>query len=244
MLMTMPSIPRALAFRPSKTTSKTISTLSPIGPTPMVSKYLKKKLSSSISITATLPVSAPNLQLKGTKIPPVDNARFLGITLDSKLSYLPHITALKTKCNKTLNLLKTLSNTDWGANRPTLLTLYRSLLRSKIDYGCFIYGAARKHYLKQIETIENEALRISLGAYRTTPITSLHVEANELPFHLRCTKVGLSFAIRILSDPQNPSYYPIRIPTFKNLFSLNKRILPPLGIPAATTPHQGQNQSY
>ena len=172
----------------------------------------------------------PNLQLRGTKIPPVDNARFLCITLNSKLSYLQHINALKTKCKKTLNLLKTLSNTDWGANRPTLLTLCRSLIRSKIDFGCFIYSAARKHYLKQIETMENEALRISLGVYRTTPITSLHVEASELPFHLRCTNVGLSFAIRILSDPHNPSYYQIRIPTFKNLFNLNKRILPPLGI--------------
>uniref|UniRef100_UPI00397F4D94 hypothetical protein n=1 Tax=Salmonella sp. s54496 TaxID=3159665 RepID=UPI00397F4D94 len=65
-----------------------------------------------------------------------------------------------------------LSHTDWGMDRLTLLTLYRSLLRSKLDFGCMIYGAARKYHLKQIETIENEALRIFLGAFRTSPISS------------------------------------------------------------------------
>ncbi|WP_411025452.1 hypothetical protein, partial [Salmonella sp. s55004] len=87
-----------------------------------------------------------------------------------------------------------------------------------------------KYYLKQIETIENEALRICLGAFRTSPISSLHVEANELPFHLRCIKLGLSLALRIFSDPKNPCYHSIRVPNFTNLFNTNKQLIPPLGL--------------
>ena len=88
-----------------------------------------------------------------------------------------------------------------------------------MDYGCIVYGAARKFYLKQIETIKNEALRICLGAFRTSPISSLHVEANELPFHLRCIKHGLTFALRILSDPQNPCYNILNTPRYANLLT-------------------------
>ena len=91
-------------------------------------------------------------------------------------------------------------------------------------------SAARKLYLRPIETIENEALRICLGAYRTTPINSLHIEANELPFSLRSIKIGLNLFIRILSDPRNPSYNLLRTPNFASLFELNGRLTPPIGI--------------
>ena len=147
----------------------------------------------------------PVLKLNDFKIPLVKEVRFLGIIFDPKLSFIPHINMLKNKCKNILNLLKVVSHHDWGADRLTLLTLYRSLLRSKLDYGCIVYGAIRKFYLRQIETIENEALRICLGAFRTSPISSLHVEANEIPFHLRCIKHGLTFALRILSDPKTIS---------------------------------------
>ena len=126
-----------------------------------------------------------------------------------------------------MNLLRILSNTDWGANRLTLLSLYRSLLRPKIDYGCFLSNAAHKLY---IETIENEALRICLEAFRTTPTNSLHTEANELPFSLRSIKIGLNLFIRILLDPRNPSYNLLRTPNFYSLFELNGRLTPPIGI--------------
>jgi len=35
----------------------------------------------------------------------------------------------------------------WGANQRTLLHLYRSLVRSKLDYGSIIYGSARESYV-------------------------------------------------------------------------------------------------
>ena len=87
------------------------------------------------------------LHLYGSPIPVVEESEFLGILFDRKLSFIPHIKYLKAKCLKALNLLIVLSHTSWGADRTTLLKLYRSLVRSKLDYGCIIYGSARKSYL-------------------------------------------------------------------------------------------------
>ena len=42
-----------------------------------------------------------------------------------------------------MKLLTVLVYTDWGADKDTLLKLYQTLIRSKLDYGCFIYVAAR-----------------------------------------------------------------------------------------------------
>ena len=81
----------------------------------------------------------PVLHLYGSPIPVVEESKFLGILFDKKLSFIPHIKYLKA-----LNLLKVLSHTSLGTDGTTLLKLYLSLVRSKLDYGCIIYGSARK----------------------------------------------------------------------------------------------------
>ena len=48
----------------------------------------------------------PTLTLNGVDIPVVQETIILGIMFDSKLSFIPHITYLRTICQKALNLLK------------------------------------------------------------------------------------------------------------------------------------------
>ena len=121
----------------------------------------------------------PVLNIYGSPIPVVEEAKFLGLLFDKKLSFIPHIKALKAKCLKALDALKVLSNTNWGGDRSVLLNLYRSLVRSKLDYGSIVYGSARKSYLKCLDTIHHQGLRLALGAFRTSPVESLYAESNE-----------------------------------------------------------------
>ncbi|GFQ84537.1 uncharacterized protein TNCT_212771 [Trichonephila clavata] len=46
-----------------------------------------------------------------------------------------HRSDLKIRSAKALNILKVLANTRWGADRTSLLRLYRALIRSKLDCG-------------------------------------------------------------------------------------------------------------
>ena len=96
----------------------------------------------------------------GSLIPVVEDFKFLGIIFDRKLSFIPHIIYLKAKCLKALNLLKVLSHTNWGADRTVLLQLFRSLIRSKLDYGSIVYGSARKSYLMMLDTVHHQGLRL------------------------------------------------------------------------------------
>jgi len=72
-----------------------------------------------------------------------------------------------------------------GADPQTLLYLYRSLIRSKLGYGCVVYGFARRSYLRMLDPDQNHALRLCLGAYLTSPSSSLCVLANEPHVYLR-----------------------------------------------------------
>ena len=124
----------------------------------------------------------------GLPIPVVEEFKFLGVIFDRKLSFIPHIMYLKAKCLKAMNFLKVLSHTNWGADRTVLLQLYRSLIRSNLDYGSIVYGSARKSYLVMLDTVHHQGLRLALGAFRTSPVESLYVEPNEPSLYLRREK--------------------------------------------------------
>ena len=172
----------------------------------------------------------PTLYLNGSKIPVVSEAKFLGVIFDRKLSFIPHIKYLKSKCLKTLNLLKVLSNTNWGGDRSSLLRLYRSLVRSKLDYGCIVYGSARKSYLQMLDTIHHQGLRLALGAFRTSPVESLYVEANEPSLYVRREKLLLQYATRVATNTNNPAHDVMFDPNLKELFDTKPKEIKPIGI--------------
>ena len=148
----------------------------------------------------------PELKINGSIIPVSQQAKYLGLIFDNRLNFKAHIDYLRERCIKSLNLLKVVSRMDWGADRIVLLRLYRSLIRSKLDYGSAVYSSARKSYLEKLKPIQNQGLRICLGAFRTSPMESLYVEANEPPLHLRYEKLSLSYAIKLKNNTSNPTY--------------------------------------
>lgn len=168
----------------------------------------------------------PELFLNGSQIPIVAETKFLGVIFDRKLSFIPHIKRLKAKCHKALNLLKVVGHYDWGADRRTLLNLYRTLVRSKLDYGSIVYGSARHSYVRILDPIQNGALRICLGAFRTSPADSLCVEAEEPPLDLRRLKLALQYAVKLKDNPSNPAYDVVFNPRCEPLYEGSNHIRP------------------
>ncbi|GFW99209.1 putative RNA-directed DNA polymerase from transposon X-element [Trichonephila clavipes] len=108
-----------------------------------------------------------------------------GLVFDQSLRLHRHLKDLKIRSAKALNILKVLANTLWGADQTSLLRLYRALIRSKLDYGSVVYSSACKSLLKILDPVHHQALRLCLGAFRTSPVESLYAEAYEPPLDLR-----------------------------------------------------------
>ena len=156
----------------------------------------------------------PDLRLYGNMIPFNDNVRFLGMYFDEKLKWDVHIKQLKTKCTEKLSILRVLSHLSWGADRTSLLRLYRALIRSKLEYGAIIYGCASDKVLESLEPVHNAALRICTGAFRSSPIASLLSECGEPSLRQRRQQLTLQYYGHILSRPTSPTCQTmLRIPT-------------------------------
>ena len=172
----------------------------------------------------------PELKLDDHTIPVVDQYKYLGIIFDRKLTFIPHIKHLRIKCNKAIQMLRVIAHTNWGADRKTLIKIYRTLIRSKIDYGCFIYGSARKSYLKELETIHHQGLRLALGAFSTSPVESLYTEANETPLPIRRQKLAMQYHIKLATCPSNPAYNCVFQPQYKTLYDRKENAIKPFGL--------------
>ena len=188
-------------------------------------------------------VLAPALTLNGQPVKVSRQVKFLGVIFDDKLSFMPHIKYLRQICQPGLNVLKVISHTDWGADRHTLLRLYRALVRSKLDYGSVVYGSARKSYLQALNPIHNQGLRIALGAFRTSPVESLYVESGEPPLELRRLKLSLNYFLKLRANPGNPAFKIISNAPYIDRFAQKPKEIPPLHI--RVKPHfEGANIEF
>ena len=172
----------------------------------------------------------PELTLDGIQIEVVPEFKFLGLLFDSKLSFIPHINYLSKKCHKALNLLRVVSSMDWGADRKVLLRLYKTHVRSKLDYGCIVYGSTRQSYLRKLDSIHNQGVRLALGAFRTSPVNSLYAEAYEPSLNLRIKKPSLQYYLKLKSNRDNPTHKAVFEPLYKDDFLIKEKVIPPFSL--------------
>ena len=138
----------------------------------------------------------PKLKFNGVDIDYSLEATFLGMIFDYRLNWVKHINELVKRCMKDLNVMRLVSGTTFGADKITLLRLYQSLIRSKMDYGCQAYATASKTQLVRLDRIQASALRIATGAYRGTSNFSLEAECNIMPLAYRREELKLKYYAR------------------------------------------------
>ena len=145
------------------------------------------------------------IMLYNQKLERGEKFKYLGVWFDGKLSWKVHIEYIETKCKKVMNLMRMVTGHYWGADKLSLMNIYKALIRSNLDYGCIIYSSASKTSLKKLDSIQFKALRIALGAIKTTPTSALLVEAEETPLSLRFIKLSITYWVRLQGSPNNPA---------------------------------------
>ena len=168
----------------------------------------KFSAAKSVGVIFTHKLKLPriSLTLGNTPIPIKNSARFLGLHFDSRLNWTVHIEQLLVKCHRSLNLLKIISGNSWGADRHSLLMIYKALIRSKIDFGSIVYDSATDAVLERLTVFQNKCLRVCLGALKCTKIGRLELESGVPPLRLRRYQLTLQFACKVARERDHPSY--------------------------------------
>ena len=137
-----------------------------------------------------------DLTLDGHKVKCVGEKKFLGLWFDHRMLWTTHIEHLKNECSRSLKLLKTVALSKTKTDTKILLRIYKTLILPKLDYGSVAYGTASQQTLKKLDPIQNQALRLCLGAFHTTPIISLEIESNLHSLSYRRKILGIKYYAR------------------------------------------------
>lgn len=97
-----------------------------------------------------------NILLNNSPIEQVQTFKFLGITIDNKLSWSDHTNKVKLKISQGLHALSSIQNFTTTQTRKIV---YHSLIHSHLTYGCHLWGNALKKHIHPLHIIQKKALR-------------------------------------------------------------------------------------
>ena len=98
----------------------------------------------------------------------------LGLTLDIKLNFSEHIKSITRKISKTMGLLRKFQQILPGSS---LLTIYKTFMRSQLNYADIIYDQAyNSAFHDKLESIQYNACLAITGAIRGTSTEKLYQE--------------------------------------------------------------------
>jgi hypothetical protein len=99
----------------------------------------------------------------------VDNVKYLGITLDDRLSFDSHIDGLAKQISKKIGILKSCK----FLSRNTLVHLFNSIVLPHFDYCSSVWCATSSKNLTRLQRLQNRAMRLILRKPHRTHIEDM-----------------------------------------------------------------------
>ena len=146
-------------------------------------------------------IPSPPLYLNGSQLDQVKSYKYLGVTITSNLSWLPHITSL---CNKTRRLVGMVYRKFYQhSDSRTLLKLYLSIIRPHIEYASPVWDPYHKTEIEAIESVQKFALKMCLKSWSSN-YEQLLLEARLPTLKVR-SELSLGHLYKIINKL---TYYP------------------------------------
>ena len=100
--------------------------------------------------------------LFGEPIKWVDTTRYLGVTLDKRLTWSPHIDQVRRTAQRMGLLGPLLNRSDLSIRNGVLL--YKQLVRPLMDYACPAWRSAARSHVGRLQVLQSKCLRLVTGA--------------------------------------------------------------------------------
>lgn len=176
----------------------------------MKCKYMRISLRDNTANTCTY-------NLHGASLSQVDSYKYLGLHITKNLSWQVHVDYITNNSNRTLGYLR---RNFSSAPSSLKLTLYKTLVRPKLEYACSIWDPSKHTLILALESIQNRAARFVFSNYsRHSSVTAMKKSLNlpDLSLRRKCSRLSLFHKIfhhnPILKEQlfTNPSYISSRL---------------------------------
>lgn len=128
----------------------------------------------AIIFTKRRPVVNKNITVNNKTIEWSQSVKYLGVILDSRLTFTKHI---DTQCNKAIGILVKLFpllNRKSNLNIKNKLLLYKTIIRPVLTYAAPVWSNTSGSNYKKLQIVQNKCLRVIGNFPRCTPISEIH----------------------------------------------------------------------
>lgn len=146
------------------------------------------------------------LTVNNQEIPLEETPTYLGVKLDKKLTWNPHIQQSEKRAIKRLAIMKKLAGTKWGASSTILKQVYTGNVRPVMEYGSAAWSTAAVSNTGKLDRVQNTAMRIMTGGLKTTPINKLETATGLLPLNQRRDEKVLIQYEKLQRVPSHPAH--------------------------------------
>ena len=115
--------------------------------------------------------------LNGITVPLSNSVKYLGVTLDSKLTFKSHIKILETNLSKAV---RTICKLKFVLPKYALIKLYHTLFHLHLLYGQVIWRSTYPTYLMKISTLQNKVVKLVGGGAFQDRATQFYYKLNVL----------------------------------------------------------------
>ena len=91
------------------------------------------------------------------------NYRYLGVTLDKRLSWSPHIVQVRKKIAQRVGMLGPLRNRKSDLRQERSVA-NKQLIRPMMDYACPAWRSAARTRVRRLQVLQSKCLRLATGA--------------------------------------------------------------------------------
>ncbi|KAL4085191.1 hypothetical protein QTP88_027050 [Uroleucon formosanum] len=124
---------------------------------------IKINADKSVLVSFTLnKKNTPIILFQGVPIPSMAQVKYLGIVLDKRLTWGPHLKSKRKSLNSRSHLLRPILKSKLPIHNK--IQIYKSLLRPIWSYGAQIWGCAKPTQIKTIEAFQSISLRTITSA--------------------------------------------------------------------------------
>ena len=147
-------------------------------------------------------------------MPQTDTPTFLGVKLDTRLTWKPQIKKMERGGLQKLALMRKLARTTWGADSSILTKIYTATVRPTMEYASTTRGTAAKTNKSRLDKVQNMALRVILGAMKSTTVHVMEkTPANVEPLERRRSLKILIQGEKLRRLPSYPLHTNLEQPT-------------------------------
>lgn len=144
----------------------------------------------------------------GTQKEASEAVKYLGIWLDSELTFNTHRDEAVAKAGTSLEALRGLAGSTWGVALGSMRRIYQAIVIPQMLYGAAAWyqpGVMTQAQLTKIThdfaNIQTRAACLISGAFRTTAAEALNIELYLLPIRYQLDQLVKATAIRIRTGP-------------------------------------------